>query len=156
MYTHHLHFYIWTYHFNIKNISFTSSHLHISSSHRHTYLHHPHIFTFSLSLSLSFPGFLHLHIFSLSPCPSLSFPPSFSLTFSFIFSLSHGREEMPRNATLSHGMKVDREELQYIYAWIGSAPTLCAKLRSIGKNNAKIKFQISSTNKMHQSTKTSI
>ena len=99
------HLHIFTFH----PLIFTSSHLYIFSCHLLTTFTSSHLFTSSHIFLLTSS---HLHIFSLLPsCFRLALLPSCLL---FLFSISKARgsaNEAPRNATLSHEMRFDRQKL---------------------------------------------
>ena len=84
----------------------TSSHLHICS-HLLIFSHlltSSHIFSSSHLLTTS-------HIFSLSPSCSLALLPSLPLLY-FSLKARGSANEAPRNATVSHEMRFDRQKLR--------------------------------------------
>ena len=109
---------------------FTSAHVHIfshicSSSHLLIFTpsltsSHLHIFS---PFSLLFSPFSLSRLFYLSP----SLSPFLSLAF-FIF-LSLGGNETPRNATLSHEMRFDRQKLRKNCDFQGVRATLSHEMR---------------------------
>ena len=103
---------------------FTSSHLLIfTSSHFHTFL------TFTSS---------HLHIFTSSPsCPLALFS---LLLFYFSLKARGSANEAPRNATLSHKMRFDRQKLKRIAIFKCQAQPFRTKWGSIVKSWKRLRF----------------